>query len=339
MRVALLLLALLLAAPTLAGAGRALTVTLFLAEFLSDGGWPWLSAATPAPARLALPATAAGHPVPTDLYSPPRLLPSPGLVLVHGLSAGGKDDARLRQAAALLARAGFRVAVPTVEGLTRLRLRPEDAQAVVAAASALSGTGVSSVSILAVSVGAGPALLAAADPALAPRLSALLALGGYASARELLRYTLTGAHELAPAGGGALPDEAAIALFAEANTELMDDAGRRLVANRDPAAVDRLLAALPAASQRLLSALSPEARVGRIRAPLFLVHGRHDPAVPYTETLRLARAAEREGRRARVAIVGAVGHVEPGAGARWRDLWGLWGTFYAFVVTSAAPAP
>ena len=52
---------------------------------------------------------------------------APGLVLVHGVAPEGKDDARLREAARLLARSGFAVAVPTVEGLTVLRLRPEDA--------------------------------------------------------------------------------------------------------------------------------------------------------------------------------------------------------------------
>ncbi len=284
-------------------------------------------------------ATSAGRPVPTDLYTPPRVLQPPGLVLVHGLSPDGKDDDRLRHAAALLARAGFRVAVPTVQGLTRLRLRPDDAHAVLAAAGALRREGVTRLSILAVSVGAGPALRAAADPALSGELSGVLALGGYASARELLRYTLTGHFEFGSARGRGVPDEGAIALFAAANAELMDEAGRRLVANRDPAAVDGLLAALPPASRQLLAALSPEEVVARIRAPVFLVHGTDDPAVPYSETLRLADAASRAGGRVRVAIVGAVAHVEPGAAARWRDLWRLWRTYYAFAVTSAGPAP
>lgn len=338
-RIALLLLALLLAAPALLGGCRLLAVTLFLAEFLSGGGWPLLSAVTPPPVVRALPAAAGGRPVPVDLFIPRRLSRPPGLVLVHGLAPAGKDDERLREAAALLARAGWAVAVPTVAGLTRLRLRPDDAEAVTAAVLALRRDGAPSVAILAVSVGAGPALLAAGDPGRAPALSAVLALGGYASARELLRYTLTGAYAFGAARGRGAPDEAAIAQFAAANGELMDEAGRRLVANRDPAAVDALLAALPPASQRLLSALSPEASVGRIPAPLFLVHGTEDPAVPYSETLRLARAATLSGRRARVAIVGAVGHVEPGAGARWRDVSRLWGTFYAFAITSAGPAP
>ena len=338
-RIALLLLALLLSAPALLGGGRALTATLFLTEFLSDGRWRPLTAVTPAPVVRALPAAAAGRPIPTDLFSRPRFSRPPALVLVHGLAAAGKDDARLREAAALLARAGWDVAVPTVEGLTRLRLRPEDADAVVAAVQALRRDGAPAVGILAVSVGAGPALLAAAEPVLAPSVSAVLTLGGYASAQELLRYTLTGAYAFGAARGRGMPDEVAIAQFAIANAELMDEAGRRLVANRDPAMVDALLDALPSASQHLLSVLSPERRAGRIRAPLFLVHGRDDPAVPYSETLRLARAAELAGRRAQVAIVGALGHVEPGAGSRWVDLWRLWGTFYAFAVTSGGRAP
>src|SRR3972149_2654505 len=136
-RVALLLLALLLSAPALLGGRGALMVTLFLAEFLSDGRWRPLTAVTPAPVVRVLPAAAAGRPIPPDLFTPPRAPRPPALVLVHGRAAAGKDDARLREAAALLARAGWDVAVPTVEGLTRLRLRPEDAAAVVAAGQGL----------------------------------------------------------------------------------------------------------------------------------------------------------------------------------------------------------
>jgi pimeloyl-ACP methyl ester carboxylesterase len=182
-----------------------------------------------------------------------------------------------------------------------------------------------------VSVGAGPALAAAADPRLAPSTSAILTLGGYASARELLRFTLTSA--------GGRRDEAAIAAFVAANPELVDEAGRRLVANRDPAAVDALLDGLAPSARRLLEALSPEGRLGGIRAPLFLVHGHDDPAVPVSESVRLAEAAARAGRAARLVVVGAVGHVEPGAVARLGDLARLTSAFYAFAVTSAAAGP
>jgi hypothetical protein len=88
---------------------------------------------------------------------------SPGLVLVHGISPRGKDDPRLREAASLLARAGWAVAVPTVEGLTVLRLRPGDSVSVVAALRALVRDGYQPVAILGISLCAGPALRAASE--------------------------------------------------------------------------------------------------------------------------------------------------------------------------------
>ncbi|MGH7398327.1 MAG: alpha/beta hydrolase family protein [Candidatus Rokuibacteriota bacterium] len=331
-----LALAVLLALPFLAGAWTLILTTSFLAEFLGPGRWRPLSALTREPVVRSLPASAGAGPVPLDLYAPLALRRAPGLVLVHGLAPEGKDDARLREAAGLLARVGFTVAVPTVEGLTVLRLRPEDATAVSASVRALDAAGYRRVAVLGVSLGAGPALLAASDEAVAPRLSALLALGGYASAVELLRYTLTGAYAFGDVTGRAPTVlEPAIAQFARANPELLDEAGRRLVDNRDPAAVDDLVRALPEKTRALLEALSPGLRVGGLRAPLFLIHGRQDPAVPFTESRRLEAAARAAGRPVHTAIVGAVGHVEAGLRAGLADLWRLWTTFYAFRRTAA----
>lgn len=324
-------LAVLLSLPFFATASTLILTTSFLAEFLGQGRWRPLSTLTPEPVVRALPATMGTRPVPLDLYGRSTLRRPPGLVLVHGLSVEGKDDPRLRDAAGLLARAGWAVAVPTVEGLTVLRLRPEDAAAVNASVAALHAAGYGRVAVLGISLGAGPALLAASDPTLAPRLSAVLALGGYASAVELLRYTLTGAYAFGGVAGRATGVlEPAIAQFARANTELLDEAGRRLVDNRDPAAVDERIQALPRRTRDLLEALSPGPRVGSLRAPLFLIHGRQDPAVPFTESLRLDAAARAAGRPVRTAIVGAIGHVEADVRAGLADLLRLWATFYAF---------
>jgi dipeptidyl aminopeptidase/acylaminoacyl peptidase len=327
-----LALACLLALPVFTTASPLISTTAFLVEFLGQGRWRPLSTLARAPATRPLPvADAAAGPVRIDLYVAPALRRPPGLVLVHGLSPEGKDDARLREAAALLARAGWAVAVPTVSGLTVLRLRPEDAAAVGASARALRAAGYARVALLGVSLGAGPALLAAADPAVAGSVSAVLALGGYASAMELLRYTLTGAYAFGELSGHAPVQEAAIAQFARANTELVDAAGRRLLDNRDPADFDRLADALPGSTRALLDALSPGRAIGEVRAPLFLIHGRRDPAVPFTESLRLQAAARAAGRPVRTAIVGAVGHVEAGRrAAGLADLARLWATFYGF---------
>jgi len=327
-------LALVLIAPPLCAALSAASTAAFLVEFLSAGRWRPLTAITIAPSVRPLPSRA---PFAVDVYRPHGPGRPPGLVLVHGLSPRGKDEPPLVDAARLLARAGWAVAVPTVPGLTVLRLRPEDAGAVTAAVRALAEAGHRPVSVLAISVGAGPAVLAATDPGIANALAAVLLLGGYASSRELLRYTLTGAYGHGAIAGRRVPDAGAIALFARANAELIDAAGRRLVDNRDPAAVDDLLAALPAATRRMLDELSPEARVGRLAAPLFLVHGRDDPTVPYTETMRLAEAARAAGRAVREVVVGGVRHVEPGHGAAVADLARLAAIFHAFRRASTGP--
>ena len=329
-------LACLLALPVWTTASSLIATSTFLVEFLGQGRWRPLSALTRAPVTRPLPAPPSpAGPGAIDLYVRSSLRRAPGLVLVHGLSPEGKDDARLREAAGLLARAGWAVAVPTVRGLAVLRLRPEDAHAVTASVRALRAAGYPRVAILGVSLGAGPALLAASQPGLAGDVSAVLALGGYASAVELLRYTLTGAYGFAERSGRAAVHETAIAQFARANTELVDGAGRRLVDNRDPVAFDRLVDALPRPTRELLDALSPGRVVGDLHAPLFLVHGRQDPAVPFTESLRLRAAALAAGRPVHAAIVGAVGHVEAGSRAGdLADLIRLWATFYAFQRTA-----
>jgi pimeloyl-ACP methyl ester carboxylesterase len=325
--------ALLLALPFLVSAWTLILTTSFLAEFLGQGRWRPLSQLTGEPLVRSLVESlpASTRSVPVDLYSRPALRRAPGLVVAHGLAPAGKDDPRLREAAGLLARSGFTVAVPTVESLTVLRLRPEDANAVKAGVKALRAAGCRRVAVLGISLGAGPALLAASDPVVASELSAVLALGGYASAVELLRYTLTGTYAFGDvAGRAATILEPAIAQFARANAELLDEAGQRLVDNRDPAAVDERVRALPRRTRDLLEALSPERTIGTLRAPLFLIHGRQDPAVPFTESLRLDAAARAAGRPARTAIVGAVGHVDADLRAGLADLLRLWAAFYAF---------
>jgi dipeptidyl aminopeptidase/acylaminoacyl peptidase len=333
-RVLWLVSAALLSLSALCSALTMVSSACFLAEFLTAERWRPLSAITVAASVRPLTVTARARPVPADLYAGPSFVKAPGLVLVHGLSPQGKDDPRLQRSATLLARAGWAVAVPTIEGLTVLRLRPEDSLAVVATIRALVQAGHGPIAILGVSVGAGPALLAATDPSVSSSISAVLALGGYASTVELLRYTLTGAYRFETHRGRRPIDEAAIAAFTRANPELVDGAGRRLIDNRDPDLVDQLVAVLPDPTRHLLDALSTQTLVARLKAPLFLVHGKDDPAVPYTETLRLEERARAAGVPVRAVVVGSLAHVEPEDRAGPRDLVRLWTAFYAFEVTA-----
>jgi pimeloyl-ACP methyl ester carboxylesterase len=316
----------------------------FLAGFLGE-------APPPLVAREPLPMP---PPLAADLWRPPGGRPGAPLVLVHGLAPEGKDDPRLGRAAALLARGGFAVAVPDLPAMRAERLRPGDARAVTAALEVLArhpAARPEPATLVAVSVGLAPAMLAARAPA--PPVRLLLALGGHAEGRELVRYFTTGVTGFGPVAVRAPVRPELGPAFLARNLDLVEDpadraaveaalAGRPLAAdprpaaravvavleNRDPARVDALLARLPPATQELLDAVSPVRYLPRLRARLLLVHGRQDPAVPYTESLRL-HAGSRPGG-SRLVLVDVIGHVEgqpltPGAA---RDLLGLWSVAY-----------
>jgi pimeloyl-ACP methyl ester carboxylesterase len=301
-RLSPLLAAALLVAPVVRATVDLVATALFLVEFLSAGQARPLTALTAAPRRVSL----AVPDVAVDRWTKGAGVP---LVLVHGYAPAGKDEPRVQQAAALLARAGFDVAVPTIPGLTRGRLRPEDVHPVVATLAARPTPSV----VIAVSVGAGPALLAAADPAVRDRVPAVLSLGGYASAPELLRFFLTGEYAWGDVRGRVVHDPAVVRFFLEANADLLDTSVQSALA--DPARAAAVLATPPPQVAALLASISP-ARVARdITARLVLVHGVDDRAVPYTESLRLA-AARPEGTR--VVLVHLVDHVE---GTTWSTRW------------------
>jgi fermentation-respiration switch protein FrsA (DUF1100 family) len=328
----------------------------FLVEFLTDGRYPWISRATPPPVVEPLPG--AGTPIATaDLWRPGGRWhgPWPGLVLVHGLTPEGRRDPRLAWTADRLARAGFLVAVPDLPSLRAQRLRPEDAPIVRDTLLRLTAHPMAlpaPVAVIAVSVGLAPVALALDDPALAERVSLVLALGGYAESRELIRYFTTGAYAYGDTRGRARVDPAHGGAFLARNLDLVTDTRDRvavlnalegrpagpdagpearavlaLLQNRDPARVDELLTALPAETRQLLDTLSPARHLGRARTRLLFVHGKDDPAIPFTESLRLADAAP---DRSRLVLVELIGHVE-GQAPAWRrlvDLMRLWGVCY-----------
>jgi pimeloyl-ACP methyl ester carboxylesterase len=297
-----LLLAALLVAPALLAGHRLLVAAAFLVELLSAGEVRALAWLSTAPRCETMPVAGAA----VDRWI--GATGGPPLVLVHGYAPGGKDEPRVAAAAALLARAGFDVAVPTIPGLTRGRLRPDDVQPVVATLAARAAPTV----VVAVSVGAGPALLAAADPRVRDRVSVLLSLGGYASAPELLRFFVTGEYAWREVRGRVVHEPEVVRWFLEANGDLLDAPAREALA--DPARAAARLAAPSPAVAGLLAALSPERVVGRIAARLVLVHGLDDRAVPYTESLRLAAARP---ERTRVVLVGVLDHVETARPATW----------------------
>jgi len=318
------LLALVLVVPVVQAGSTALWAGAFLVEFLSDGQHRPLTALTRRPSSTPFPLER----FVADRFAPGGLLRGRPAVLVHGLAPQGKNDPRARRAARLLARAGFDVVLPTVPGLTQGRLRPDDAAPVVAALAARRAPTV----VVGVSVGSGPALLAATDARVRDRVRTVVSLGGYASARELLRYHLSGTYAFGDVRGRVPVDLETVTPFLDANAELLDASTRDALATRDPDRIDAALDALPEETQHLLGALSPVRVAAGLRARLVLIHGRADRAVPYTESLRLAAARPES---TRLVLVGLLDHVEasPGRAGRISELLALWSVMYELLAS------
>jgi pimeloyl-ACP methyl ester carboxylesterase len=299
----------------------ALLAGAFLVEFLTRGRSAVLSAVTDPPVRRPLPLPGAQ----ADLYLHAGLEAGRAMVLVHGFAPEGKEDPRVQSVASLLARVGFDVAVPTIPGLTAGRLGPEDVEPVIGALAARREKAV----VVGASVGAGPALLAAADPRGRDRAGVVLSLGGYSSAAEVLRFWLTGTYAYDGVHGRVDHDPALVRMFVRANADRLDTASRAVLEAGDRDAAARFLDAPPPDFKRYLDTLSPLRVASAIGARLMLVHGRGDPVVPYTESLRLAAARP---ERTTLVLVGLVGHVEAADGSGGqavRDLFALWRVMYA----------
>jgi fermentation-respiration switch protein FrsA (DUF1100 family) len=334
--------------------GAGVAALRFLTQFLTDEGQPlrgWWRPARP-PRREAVRLDGGGT---ADLWRPAGAPPYRGAVLVHGLTPDGKDDRRLVDAAVLLARGGLAVLVPDLPAMRAQRLSPGDTPVVgdavrrLAADRRVGGK----LAVIAVSVGTAPVVSALADAEAGARVRLVATLGGHAEARELVRYFTTGAWGFGAVSGRVQLDPSLATAFVALNLDIVRDPGDRaavaaalqgrplapaagpearavlaVLRNRDPARVDPLLAALPPETHARLDALSPARSVRRLPGRLLIVHGRDDPAIPFTESVRLAAAADPT--RSRLILVDLVGHVE-GHLPSWRpvrDLLRLWSVAY-----------
>jgi acetyl esterase/lipase len=161
------------------------------------------------------------------------------------------------------------------------------------------------VALIGASTGAGLAILAAGDPRLAGRVTAVAAIGPFASLRNLLQLATTGHYGDRPYSAEPLLARAATRSLAASAPD--DPAVPALLANRDPWRFDDLYAALEPATRALVWELSPLARIGDVLAPVELASSPCDPFFPVDESRALAHA----GRDIRLTVTRALLHVKP----------------------------
>jgi dienelactone hydrolase len=253
-----------------------------------------------------------------DLYLPSTRGPHPAMVVCLGVVPFGVDHPQVPRLGAALARAGFAALLYWSPAMRDLRMEPEGIEDLALAYRWLIERPMideSRSGLLGTCVGGSFALMAAANPAIRDRVAFVIAWAPYASMRTL-------AADIASAttlvDGRRVPwkvDQLTRKVFVRSLTSVLEPAEAELLRtacaerdgqlsseqlSEDGRATYPLLTALSfeeanAAVSRLpvsvlerLDAMSPEAHLTDLRAPLImLAHDRDDQVIPIAESHRL----------------------------------------------------
>ena len=274
--------------------------------------------------------------------------PWPALVFVNGATPDGRAHPTVLRLSLALARSGHLVFIPDLPGIAGGELSPatlvasiEYVQAAADAAESDHGR----VGLAGVSVGASLALLAAAQPRVAERISVVACVAPYTDMANVMLLATTGNYRsgerfepypvpeylwvgLARSVTAILPPSPGMqALCAELRAvdpasadpvgpfrdrsfhELGDEAVSvlALLTNRDPARFDALYAALPAHVQTTVEALSPLRAAPGLRAPVEIVTAPRDRYFPVAESRALVDASP----RVRLTVTSLLAHATP----------------------------
>jgi dienelactone hydrolase len=290
-------------------------------------------------------------------YVPRGLAHPPGLVLVHGIHRLAIDEPRLVRFARALGRSGVAVLTPDVRELADYRVDARSIETIGAAAHALRAKVARKVGVMGMSFAGGLSLLAACDQRFEEDIGMVVAVGAHDDAARVARFFAT-SRIARPNGStaslGAHGYGVLVFIYAHADQFFpVEDlaVARRALASwlaeeHDAARVTARDATLPSREllERLfdhrveevavpflgvvdgdgaaLEAVSPHGRLGRLRVPIFLLHGAGDTVIPSTETEWLARDVPASVLRD-VLISRALVHVEPGGQPTWYEQWEL----------------
>ena len=205
---------------------------LALQDLASGQTMSHLAAQAPLPERESVTVTMGGEQRTADLYRPSRRARA-GIVLVPGVVARGRRDARVVAVANTLARLDFTVLVPDMPGPRRYRMRSSDVRDVadsfawLVSRPALAPSG--HIGIAGFSYGVGPVLLAALQPDIRDRVRFVLAVGGYYSLHNVVSYITSGYVHADPATAEASPERSRLsphpysqAAFIRSNLDLLE---------------------------------------------------------------------------------------------------------------------
>ncbi len=288
-----------------------------------------------------------------DLYGPLGVEPEAAMMILPGASPQGRDDPRIVAFAAQWAESGFLVLVPEIDNLRRLQVSASDSQAMADSLRYLAQriSPEKPLGAFGLSYAVGPLMIALLQPDLAERVDFVVTLGGYYSSQAVSTYVTTGAYR-APGQERwrrRVPDGFGAWIFAYSNASRLEDPRdswrlRRIaevkledrsadiaplkadmgpegqsvlvfLENRDPDAVPQLEAQLPERIRSEMKALDLTSYDLTGPGPrLFLIHGKEDQVIPYTESIALADAINRDPshERAELYLLDSFRHTDLG---------------------------
>jgi acetyl esterase/lipase len=286
-----------------------------------------------------------------EVYAPtslPPLLPGErqAIVLVPGVG-DNRERPQLVNLAESLARAGIVVVILTTPTLIVEQLVPTDADAVIQAfafASHWPGVGSGRVGIVAFSAGSVLACLAAADARIRGQVAFVVVVGGVFHLPMLLEDVGRRAMLVDGQSHAFQPDAVTIRVLAKTMTRMLPPAegqvlvatfasggqppgipeqirsspgiaAYHLLAGDAPTQVEAKLAALSPPMKALLRDLSPSRVIDQMQAPLYLLHDRSDPYIPFTQARDFAAALARLGHPHDLAEFDLLHHAEVTLGA------------------------
>ena len=297
------------------------------------------------------------EPMPYKLYRPLGRSVAPAVVLYHGASPYGEEHPALDNLARALAHLGLMVFVPRLPRLKAAIIDRTNLRSISIFYRYVQGherVSPGHISVAGTSFAGGLLLKALVEQGMhLPPPRAVLAYGTYCDLETTLRFILTGKvvdagvtvsvepdrwgqviffHNYLEHVPGAFDREAVRAVLSH---YVLDQTAEGNAARAELPARERRIADLiltpgnPESSalaeevlrpvHSLLEELSPAQFYSRIHFPVWVLHGRHDAMVPYTEALALKRLL---GRKARLYVSGLYAHKELGSGSnRWRSAW------------------
>lgn len=255
--------------------------------------------------------------VPVEVLRPAGDGPWPAWLFVNGAHPDRRREPVVTRLAHGLARAGFLVLVPDLPGLGEGTITTRTLEATVAvtgASVARPDVRHGEVALIGASTGAGLALVTAARPELAARVSVVAAVAPYANLDKLVCMATTSHYEdeggFERYGVTDLHRDVVRSSLLAAAGEPGRGAVEALLENTEPERFAGLYAGLPSGVRTLVDELSPLRVAGSVQAPVELIVPPRDDYFPLGEARSLAAALP----NATLTVTGTLDHTRPSLG-------------------------